>query len=183
MNTFKIIGLACSGVGAFLAAAEWSRPGADAGDDLVAAAHGPARTASAGSATRGAPPAASLEAPGQLPGRARSIPDTARADAFEPLNWQPPKVAPAPAAPPPPPPPPPAPTAPKLPFTFMGLLERGPLPPQGYVTKGDTLLIVAAGDVIDGGTYRVESVDATAVVFTYLPLGTRQTLAAPGVTP
>jgi len=189
MNTLKLAALACSGLGAFLAAAQWSRPVAAEGDELVVVASAAERAAlhaGAASAPRAAtdtrlPAAAGLD----LPRRARSIPSTAHTDAFEPLNWQPPKPPPAPlvqAAPPPAPPPPP-PTAPKLPFTFMGILDRGNLPPQAYVAKGDTLLIVAAGDQIDNGSYRVESVDGNAVVFTYLPLGTKQTLAAPGVNP
>lgn len=84
--------------------------------------------------------------------------------------------------PPPPPPPPPVPTAPPLPFTFVGLLEKGGPKPAAFVARGDALLVVAAGDVIEG-RYRVEAVGPREIVFTYLPLGERQTLTVSGDKP
>ncbi|MFZ2652040.1 MAG: hypothetical protein WA210_18235, partial [Burkholderiaceae bacterium] len=67
-----------------------------------------------------------------------------------------------------------------LPFTFIGMVERGADKPRAYLSKGDALLIVAAGEVIENSTYRVESLSSSGVVLTYLPLGTRQTVNVPG---
>ncbi len=86
-----------------------------------------------------------------------------------------------PVVPLPPPPPPPAPTAPPFPFTFLGSYA-----PEGanvvyFLAKGDRVLDAHVGDRIDG-VYQFESAEGGQLVFTYLPLGVRQTLAA-GTTP
>lgn len=96
---------------------------------------------------------------------------TAPADAFALNNWNPP--------PPPPPPaalaPPPKPAAPPLPFTLLGRkLEDGSW--LVFLGQQDRTYVVRAQDVIDG-TYRVESIDPPAIVFTYIPLNERQVLA------
>ena len=94
---------------------------------------------------------------------------TALADAFALQNWTPP--------PPPPPPaqPPPKPTAPALPFTVLGKkLEDGGW--QVFLGRQDRTYIVRAQDVIEGN-YRVESIAPPNLVFTYIPLNERQTLA------
>ncbi len=128
--------------------------------------------------------AAGAEQPPQ--GRSRSF-DGARGDAFAVLHW----LSPAPPAPAPvprpavietPPPPPAAPTAPPMPFVFVGMLEKGLARPQAFLAKGDTLLVVAAGDLLDNKTYRIESLTPQEVVMTYLPLDTRQTLPVTGGT-
>jgi hypothetical protein len=80
---------------------------------------------------------------------------------------------------PPPPAPPPAPRAPPLPFTFVGLLEKGAPQPSAFLARGEDLIVASAGDVLDR-TYRVESMTATEIVFTYLPLNERQTIALAG---
>jgi hypothetical protein len=49
-------------------------------------------------------------------------------------------------------------------------------PPQAFLARGDTLLIVAAGDTLENGTYRVDTLDPTQVVLTYLPLNMPQTI-------
>ncbi len=112
------------------------------------------------------------------PDRARVVPQSS-GDAFAKLSW----VAPAPvvhAAPPPPPPAPVVPVAPALPFTFVGLMEQGTTQPQAFLSKGNNLLVVAAGDVIDNNTYRVDSLSPQQIVITYLPLNTPQTLTILG---
>jgi hypothetical protein len=78
-----------------------------------------------------------------------------------------------------PPPPPPPPKAPPLPFAFVGLVEQGAGKPQAFLSRGDALFIVAAGDVIEE-KYRVESLSPASVVMTYLPLTERQVLNASG---
>jgi hypothetical protein len=111
-----------------------------------------------------------------LPDRTRAIPQPG-GDAIAKLSW----VAPAPVAVARPvvslaPPEPVLPVAPALPFTFVGLLEQGTAKPQAFLAKGNTLLVVSAGDVIDADTYRVDALGAQHIQLTYLPLNTQQTL-------
>ncbi|GAB3626139.1 hypothetical protein PTE30175_00863 [Pandoraea terrae] len=90
--------------------------------------------------------------------------------------------------PPPPPPPPapapvpevkPAPTAPPLPFAYVGAQNRDTDKPRVFLSSGDRLLIVSPGEMIDG-QYRIESISATGVVFTYLPLNEKQVMSIQG---
>lgn len=83
--------------------------------------------------------------------------------------------------PPPPPPPqpvkpvvPPPPTAPPLPFTYLGRYDDS-AKPVIFLVRGDRVLLVSAGDVIEG-TYRVEGIVGSALGLTYLPLNIRQSL-------
>jgi hypothetical protein len=91
-------------------------------------------------------------------------------NAFESKSWYVP--------PPPPPPvkalPPPPPTAPPLPFTYLGRYDDS-VKPVIFLVRGDRILLVSAGDVIEG-TYRVEGIAGSALGLTYLPLNIRQTL-------
>ena len=96
-------------------------------------------------------------------------------DPFQKLSWTSPPVAVVA----PPPPPPTAPRAPPLPFTFIGLLEKGTPKPSAFLVRGEDLIVVSAGDDVDR-MYRVESLSATEIVFTYLPLNERQTIALAG---
>jgi hypothetical protein len=102
-------------------------------------------------------------------------------DPFATLDWQPPPAPPPPAPPPAPAPRLPVATAPALPFGFVGMVEEGLGRPQAFLSKGDALLVVSKGDVIDNGTYRVESVSPKGIVLTYVPLAQQQTLNVPGV--
>lgn len=64
--------------------------------------------------------------------------------------------------------------APPLPFRYMGkLVENGKL--EVFVLRGAEHFSVTAGQKIDND-YRVEKVTDTEIVFTYLPLKTRQAL-------
>ena len=67
-----------------------------------------------------------------------------------------------------------------MPFSFVGMVEQGAGKPQAFLAKGDSLLIVASGDVIENSTYRVDTLSPTSVVLTYLPLGKQQTLSVSG---
>jgi hypothetical protein len=58
------------------------------------------------------------------------------------------------------------------------LLDDGKL--TVFLTKQDRNYAIKAGDTIDGA-YRVESVEAQRVLFTYLPLNMQQTLVIGGV--
>ncbi|OMG74752.1 hypothetical protein BW685_03905 [Burkholderia ubonensis] len=96
-------------------------------------------------------------------------------DPFTASSWQPPPPveAPPPIARPAPP------TAPPVPFTYVGELDAKADKPQVFLSNGDQLLIVSPGDVIDG-QYRVDSVSASNVVLTYLPLNQTQVVSIPG---
>jgi hypothetical protein len=76
--------------------------------------------------------------------------------------------------------PPPAPTLPTLPFSFVGMVEQGTGKPQAFLSKGDALLVVSAGDLIENNSYRVDSLSPTALVLTYLPMGKQQTINVSG---
>ncbi|KVW42596.1 hypothetical protein [Burkholderia ubonensis] len=95
-------------------------------------------------------------------------------DPFTASSWLPPPPveAPLPAARPAPP------TAPPVPFTYVGELDAKADKPQVFLSNGDQLLIVSPGDVIDG-QYRVDSVSASNVVLTYLPLNQTQVVSIP----
>lgn len=67
-----------------------------------------------------------------------------------------------------------APETPALPFTYFGKLIDGKRVTV-YLASQDRNLAVRRGDVIDG-TWRVESIGSNAMVFRYLPMGTKQTL-------
>jgi hypothetical protein len=91
-------------------------------------------------------------------------------NAFVSKSWYVPPPPPPPAKPLPPPPP----TAPPLPFTYLGRYEDL-AKPVIFLVRGDRVLLVSAGDVIEG-TYRVEGIVGTALGLTYLPLNIRQSL-------
>lgn len=92
-------------------------------------------------------------------------------DVFQAKSWYVPPPPPKPVPPPPPAPPP-------LPFIYMGkLLEEDKL--TVFLSKQDRHYAVKAGDTLDGA-YRVESVNAQQVIFTYLPLNMQQTLSLGG---
>lgn len=92
-------------------------------------------------------------------------------------------AAAAPIAPPPAvvasvkPPEPPAPTAPPLPFTYFGRMTKSGKVVV-YLLRNQELVLAEAGATLDG-KYRVETISASAVQFTYLPLETRQDLNIP----
>ncbi len=88
-------------------------------------------------------------------------------DAFAPHSWVP-LVAPAA------PPPPPAPAAPILPFTYHGQLADGPVITV-FLMRGEQTYVVKRGDTLLD-TYRVDDVQPSALVLTYLPLNQQQVL-------
>jgi len=61
-------------------------------------------------------------------------------------------------------------TTPSLPFTYAGKLVENDQAIV-FLQHGQSALSVKAGDVIDG-TWRVESVSSSSLLFSYLPLGT-----------
>ena len=97
---------------------------------------------------------------------------------FRSSNWAPPPPpppAPVVVAPAPPPPP----KAPPVPYRFVGKLEAKNAAPRAFLAKGEALLIVSAGDLLDN-LYKVESLGQTEVVLTYLPLNQRQSIPISG---
>jgi hypothetical protein len=66
------------------------------------------------------------------------------------------------------------PRAPPLPFQFFGrMVENGTT--MVFLNRQDDVFAVKAGDTI-GNTYRVEEINGSEIVLTYLPLKQRQTL-------
>lgn len=92
-------------------------------------------------------------------------------DAFAPRDWEPPPPPPPPPPPvvaPPPPAPPPPPPPPVLPYRFVGLLDdKGAVKPRVFLSLGDKLLIVSAGDALEGG-FRLDAITAQELVFTHV---------------
>lgn len=98
------------------------------------------------------------------------------ADPFARRSFAPAPAAAAPAAAPEAPP-----QAPQLPFTYLGkVIEDGKL--SVFLARGDDSFSLAAGkrQKLDD-QYRVDKVTETQVVFTYLPMNTKQTLDIPAV--
>ena len=92
-------------------------------------------------------------------------------DVFRSKSWYVPPPPPKPVPPPPPAPPP-------LPFIYMGKLMEGDKLTI-FLSKQDRHYAVKAGETLDGA-YRIESVTAQQVIFTYLPLNMQQTLTLGG---
>ncbi|MDO8251735.1 MAG: hypothetical protein Q7T78_18755 [Rhodoferax sp.] len=175
-NVLQMLLLAGAGSASFYMAAHWLRAPREALDlsDLVvepAPAKSGRPDVSSVNTNRLALQRDATLAP---PDRSRAVPEST-GDAFANLSWLPPPP-PVVIAPPPRPPPPPPPTAPPLPFTFVGLMEKGTARPQAFLAKGDALLVVSAGDTIDNNTYRIETLSPQKIVITYLPMNTQQTL-------
>ena len=195
-NGVQLLVLGGAGVGAFYAAAHLSGATTASISTIVAPAARPDRAASrpyvAIEAQRASQP--SVRSPSE-PVTAAPAPDAVTSAAafgdrseaipgdtgqpFAALSW---------VAPPPPPPkpvvvvaPPPAPpVAPPLPFNFVGLVEKGTPKPQAFLSKGDELLVVSAGDLLDNGVYRVDAVSATQIAFMHLPTNTKQVINLSG---
>jgi hypothetical protein len=98
----------------------------------------------------------------------------ASADPFARRSFGPAPQAAAPQAPA-------APQVPPLPFTYLGkVIEDGKL--SVFIGRGEDSFSVQAGKRIKlDQEYRVDKVTQTAVVFTYLPMNTKQTLDLPAV--
>jgi hypothetical protein len=180
----RLLFMALAGAVAFYAAAHLAREQRDAQNEVVQPAA--PRVASAVLAAAPTPGAASTAASSPVErdpsltigDRSGAIPKAAGV-LFPSLSW----IPPAPPPPPPPPPPkPPEPVAPPMPFTFIGMLERGAAKPSAFLAKGDALLVVSAGDTVDNNNYRIDTLTAHEIVMTYLPLNIKQTLSVPGAT-
>ena len=182
----RAIVLVCAGVGTFYAAAQWSRSQRDGHADesaVVQPAPKPGSPVLAFAPTSAVPTSTSPAATAQdnatgdaslsLAARGRSVPDS-HGDAFASLSWQPPPPTPPPPpvkAPPPPPPPP------VFPFTFVGMLEQaGAGKPSAFLSHGDALLVVSAGDLIENRSYRVDSLTPNEVVLTQLATNQQHTI-------
>jgi len=172
--------LLAAGCASFYLAARWRVAPRDSADDAVEVVE--ALAAAPRPVTDAAPAVPDPERDATLdpPPRDRVVPNSS-GDAFVAKSWLPPVVL-APPPPPPPAPKPMAPTAPPLPFAFVGMLEAGTAKPQAFLSKGDALLVVAAGDTLDNNTYRVDSLSSQQIVMTYLPMNLKQTLPAMGAT-
>jgi len=124
------------------------------------------------------PGAAAQKAPETLPNVAldrlnRLAHAAPAADPFAPRSWQATvqdearRAARAPT-------PPPRPQAPPLPFTYFGRATEGGRTTV-FLSRGENSYVARAGSTLEGA-YRVDRIDDQVIVFTYLPLGTRQEL-------
>lgn len=183
----RALTLGGAGLGTFYVAAQWSRmavepvaaqeivlPAAPASAPVTAQPQAAVAAPAAGPASASGPAVAS----GPAAAASRPVP-SAEGQAFARLSWLPPRPPPPPA-PPAPPPAPVIPTAPPLPFSFVGMVDNGTGKPQAFLAKGDALLVVSAGELLENNTYRVDSFDANQVVLTYLPLSMKQTIDVSG---
>jgi hypothetical protein len=200
-NGVQLLVLGGAGIGAFYAAAHLSRQGpgdadvvAPAPRTVAATAHAalmtPSVRASEAASTSAVDTAPAPATAGSTAAAASAAPADARGDRsvvipgptgqpFATLSW---------VAPPPPPPkpvvvvapPPPPPVAPPLPFTFVGMVEKGTPKPQAFLSRGDELLVVSAGDMLENGVYRVDALNAGQIVFIHLPTNTRQVITLSG---
>ncbi|MDP1956259.1 MAG: hypothetical protein Q8K71_17490 [Polaromonas sp.] len=78
-----------------------------------------------------------------------------------------------------PPVPPPAPVAPPLPFTAVGFIQGSRIgngQQQTFIQHGENLTLIRQGETINN-VYRVDDINAERVLFTYLPLGQKQTMS------
>jgi len=91
----------------------------------------------------------------------------------------PPAPAPSPMAKAPPAPVAAAPVAPPVPYRFAGKVRKGS-EEEVFVSKGDLVFPVKAGDTLDG-MYRIESIGAERIELVYLPLGTRDRIAVSSI--
>ena len=106
--------------------------------------------------------------------QARSMAQVDKEDMFKSKSWYippPPPPKPRYVAPPPPPPP----TAPPLPYKFTGSFQEPGQKLVVYLSRGDKLYSVSAGDILEG-TYKIESINAGQLVILYLPLNISQNL-------
>jgi hypothetical protein len=122
---------------------------------------------------------ASPPAPGGRPASDRVVAPTHAAALFAQHSWFVPKPKPPPPPPPPPvaPPPPPAPTAPPFPYAFLGSFAPEGAPPVFFLARGDRVVDARVGDRLDG-VYQFESAAGGQLVFVYLPLNIRHSLAS-----
>jgi hypothetical protein len=179
----QVLLLVCAGLASFYLAAHWSHATPEARDVLgPPVALVPARELSQPQVPTAPNVTVAVRDPTlELPKREHLVPATS-GDAFAAVSWLPP---PPKAAPPAPPPPAPAPTAPPLPFNFVGMLERGQdgVKPRAFLAKGEMLLMVAAGDLLESNRYHVDAIKPDQIVLTYLPMNTQQILHIPGAQP
>ncbi len=97
-----------------------------------------------------------------------------QANLFPSQTWVPPPPPPKPYVPPPPPPP----TPPPLPFKYLGRwVDGGQL--TLFLVQGEQPIPIQPGQVLSG-SWRVDEITETRVVFTYLPLDMQSIL---GITP
>jgi hypothetical protein len=107
------------------------------------------------------------------PGPDRVVTSRQAAALFAPHTWH--VLEPLPL--PPPPAPPPAPTAPPLPYTLVGSFSPDDKPEVFFLAHKERVIDAHVGDRLDG-VYQFESVEGGQLVFVYLPLNVRQTLAS-----
>lgn len=97
-------------------------------------------------------------------------------DLFAKKSWAPPPPPPPPLQRPAAPSPPPKPAAPPLPFAYMGVLEEEQTKPIYFLSAGEKVYAVSAGETLDA-TYRIDGMRGGQLMITYLPLNMQQSLS------
>ncbi|MEW5769460.1 MAG: hypothetical protein AB1831_03760 [Pseudomonadota bacterium] len=144
-----------------LAAAFWPQPEEEEGSGVVVAVKRAARASA---------PAAVPAAP-QATAEAARFPAGDAANLFPAQDFRPPPPPPSKPVPPPPPPPP---MAPPVPFGFIGAWnENGAA--TVFLSSGDQVVSARAGALLPGG-WRLDTVGADALTFTYVSLNQQRTL-------
>lgn len=88
-------------------------------------------------------------------------------DPFAPVAWAAPAASAARPLPPPPPPPPPA-VAPLFPYAYIGALSDDGIRTL-FFAKGERVLVVKAGDVVDAA-FRIDEINDKQMTLTYVPM-------------
>lgn len=151
---------------ATLAAVFWTEPQESPDEDVVSAVRTP-RVAERARPQAGEEGRAARMDAGERLARARS-------NLFPRQTWVPPPPPPKPEVLPPPPPP----QAPPLPFKYLGRWVDGGKETV-FLLQGDIPVPAEVGKVLPG-SWRVDEVSTSRVVFTYLPLNLQSNL---GITP
>lgn len=107
------------------------------------------------------------EGPARLSELKRSAMEITESNPFVPKSWF--------VAPPPQPAHDTKPVPPPLPFSYKGKLEEADGHQLFYLAKGDESFVVSVGDTF-GGSYKLDSTRADALIIRYLPLSAVQTL-------
>jgi hypothetical protein len=183
----RFIVLGGAGVGAFFAAVQLAGRTHDDGAIVAAMVRAPRPGASQQSARGVLAPASAASASSVAAAASDATGHGDRGGAIPGATGQP-FVSTSWLPPPPPPPrpvvavaaPPAPPVAPPLPFTFVGLVEKGTPKPQAFLARGDELLVVSQGDSLDNGAYRVDAVSPSQIVFIHVPTNTKQIISLSG---
>lgn len=114
---------------------------------------------------------AAVSAAAISPSRTKRVAPDDMTDLFTGRTWLPPP----PPAPPPAPVVPAAPAVPPAPYAYLGRLEAPEAQPLVYLSRGERLVEVRVGELVDP-EWKLESFTEEEIVLLYVPLGRPQVL-------